>query len=393
MIALLFTSFVAMLATSFGSSARTQMAVERDEGASVRAELAAQAGLDFARRQLYLDPVWNGVPEPGIALDGATSFLVTRLPGEVSAVAPTTVELVAEGRSATARFRLESEIHVVPGDELRTKVLAPLGEEVDVKYADIHGDISVPDKLGVVWDWNPRLNGGAGGWEPGGPDELEEFDFETTTLEGVLYKYTNTVYLGGAAERITTKPLRMPAWNLDPYLTPGPDRVILDGPESIQNQVFEQTVVIRPCPRRSWLLLDDNEFRGGLVVWAAADTDLRSVRPLEIRMQHQNRFGGGTRGIHPHIGLIAPTAEVRNISGLGQTYRGFNFWNEAEQDNWMDLYGQLVVVNEVEHIMHANLVFDPDVVANPPPGIQYAGPLPSVDVTVVRESYDPMPPP
>jgi hypothetical protein len=53
------------------------------------------------------------------------------------------------------------------------------------------------------------------------------------------------------------------------------------------------------------------------------------------------------------------------------------------------LKGQIIVYREVKHFRETEVVYDPDVVANMPPGIEFGLPYGSASVDQVREYYEP----
>ena len=57
---LLVTGLIATMALSFANSMATQIQLARDHAATLHADLAAQSGLEYAQRRLFLDPLWQG---------------------------------------------------------------------------------------------------------------------------------------------------------------------------------------------------------------------------------------------------------------------------------------------------------------------------------------------
>lgn len=390
MMTLVFTGVLALLAVTFGSTVSVQMQLARDDVKSVSAELMAQSGMEYARVQLLRSPAWNGTDPSGILVDDVGGFAVERINPESSWEEPTYVETEISGFRGEGLFVVNAEFYVVPGDLVRTSALASLGGELDVKQSTILGDITVADQLGVIYDWIPTANGGAGGWVLGGPDSLGSIDFTNSTLSGTLRKYTNTVYIDAEQEVVVDGPIYMPQWNLDSYLTPGPDRVIYNNPGTLEDLTLEETAVVILDPGAS-LTLDDCSFRGGMVIYVEPTYDLRSGPRNEVTLKHSNLFGGGAQGIHPSIGLIAPAAQFRYNSGQEQSFYGLCYWNASDHVNSGQLFqvdGQLIIVNDGFQVMHATLIWNENVVRDPPPGIEYQGDMPSVDITEAYEQYE-----
>ena len=68
LLTLVVTGLIAMVSLSFGAPVDARVEVAREEAASLRTELAAQSALEWARRQLALDPQWKGT-DGSILLD------------------------------------------------------------------------------------------------------------------------------------------------------------------------------------------------------------------------------------------------------------------------------------------------------------------------------------
>ncbi len=390
LITLLITGVVAVLALTMGSSVRNQLILVRDNTAGLHAELAAQSGLEFARRKLLKDPTWSGTNGIPVEFGGTSSFTVERQPGDSSWTHPTQVTLLVKGVMGDAEVRLGTTIAVDPGDPVRTRALASLGGEVDFRQSQVNGSMFITDSLGVVFDYIPGT-----GWVPGGASALGNFRFIEDGVQDNLLKYdADTQYFSdGTPEVVVKDPVYMPAWDLDEYLVPGPDRVIFDNPGDLQGVTMDRTAVFVLDPGTD-LTLDNVDLRGGAVVYTEHSWDLRGTPRNQIILKHDVTIGGGSDGVHPNLGLIGPAAQVTTRSGLGQVFTGFSFLHsiDAQQVNKFEMTGQLLVVNQIHKLKHATLNYKESVALNPPPGTSFHSGMPSVDVLEVNEEYDPFDP-
>jgi len=386
LITLLVTGIVAVLSLTMGTSIRDQLQLARDGSAALHSELAAQSGLEFARRQLLKNPVWTGTAPEGLQFGGASTFAVTRLEGDLSYTHATDAVLAVEGRMGSALTRIEATIHVNPGDPVRTKALASLGGKLNMEDGSVQGDLLITDSLGVVNDYIPGT-----GWVPGGAGTMDEFEFEEVAMSGNLLKYDSQreYFESGVPEITISDSVNMPAWDLEDYLDPGPDRVIFQGVEELKDVTLDETAVFVLAPGAD-LKLENVSLKGGVVVYTEGSWNLRGAPRNRVVLSHQVDIGGGQDGIHPSIGLIAPASEILTENSLPKSILGFSFWHSAHASDATDLKltGQIVVVNEIDDLEHATIVYDPKVAKNPPLGIQYFGSMPAINVTKVRESYD-----
>lgn len=387
LLTLVLTSMLAMLATTFNASVRNQMQLARNAVSALHAELAAQSGLEYTRMQLMLDPTWAGTDGQMLMLDDQAGFSVERLdiPDPNNAVVGS---LRISGTEGMSLYRLLTEIEIEPGDELRTKALGSLGAEVHLNDGQVDGNLIIPDDENVVMDWDPTAGNGVGAWVFGGPGQARGFEFANANVYGRLYKYTEANYLNPGKEIITRKILRMPKWDLDHFLDPGPTRTHFDRISVLADMIIEDTVVVTLDPGAT-LVLDDVQLKGGLVVYVEPTWDIRQGWRNQIVFQDQVIIGNGHKGDHPKLGLIAPACKIVSPSGgLGQEMYGFHFVNEMETYSMLKIVGQLVVVNDLLNFDHVDVDYDPAVSDDLPDGFEYGGPLPSVDVRVIRESYD-----
>ncbi|KAA3604899.1 MAG: hypothetical protein DWQ01_20035 [Planctomycetota bacterium] len=385
---LLFTGVLAMLSATFTSSVRTHTEISRDGHNGLKAELAATSGLEYCRRRLFEDPEWSGPDGGSMDLGSAGTFSVSRLDTQSNYYVPHIAELEIQGQFGSSRYRIQADINVDPGDLVRSQALVGLGGKMKLHNCSFQGDLTVPDKLGVVWDYHPDLMA----WLPAPITSIATLQFTSTALNGTLYKYTDTVHVDASKEIKTEQEIFMPAWNLDDYIVPGPDRIIYTGVTSLQNVTLDKTAVFILDPGDD-LELRDVTFNGGMVVYCESNYDLRSGPRNEIEFKKVNFVGGGDQGIHPHLGLLAPACEVEESGSMEITIEGFSFCNRLDKVTHLDVYGQMVVVDEMDNLNNAHFYYRDTVTDTPPPGIDYRGPKREIDILSIREAYDEFTPP
>jgi|FLOH01.1.fsa_nt_gi hypothetical protein len=75
---LIITSLLATAAWSYTDEVDSLVDNTRDEGGALRAQFAAESGMEYAQRRLTIDPYWSGTGQGGFTLpDGITNFVIT----------------------------------------------------------------------------------------------------------------------------------------------------------------------------------------------------------------------------------------------------------------------------------------------------------------------------
>ncbi len=399
LITLLISGLVAALAMSFSQSTRLQLDNSGDVRRETHADLAVQSGLEFAQRQLLLDPDWTGTGVNPMPLPDGSSFQVSAArSGEQHLL---TVDGTAAGTAGTAR--VEATLKVDGGNSTADKALVFLGEELSMENVHINGDFILADELGVVMDWNHN----AGDWIPGGPDSLEPFTLSWMNLNDTLFKYSDTVYVSGAQEQKISSKVYMPSWDLNGYLGSHPDREVLTTGGLYENQTFTKTVVFHLAPGEE-VTLRKCRFLGGIVVYCERTTDLRG--PERNRLWMRDCTIGTGSG--PHVGLIAPATKVGLAASSGEgshecftnhqcgqqhccingkkggsQIHGFSFVHGLEYLSGLLVHGQLFVVDEIEHFSTSNIIYHNQVGDDPPEGIQTVNSSDKVEIEQLREVY------
>jgi hypothetical protein len=153
---LVIIGLVSTLTITFTGSMIAQLQVSRDQTAAMHAELSAQSGLEFAQRQLLINPLWTGTDgDPLMFIDGS-AFAVERLAGKQSKMLPTAATLKVDGMQSAARAQFEVHLRVDPGDPLLDKALSVLGD-TSGSNLQIVGDYLVLDAPGWLWNYRHDL--------------------------------------------------------------------------------------------------------------------------------------------------------------------------------------------------------------------------------------------
>lgn len=150
LLCLMVTGTFAMLALSFSSSARTQMAAAFDESQATRADLVAQSGVEYARLRLLDDAEWIGTEE-SVAIPGGGRFELTVTTDQAEQVAT----VLSTGVLGLSQARHEAIVSIQPGDPLRSLAFAVVGGDVRAEQVEVDGDLLIVDRDGRVWDYLP----------------------------------------------------------------------------------------------------------------------------------------------------------------------------------------------------------------------------------------------
>ncbi len=375
LLVLILSLVVGGLAVSFSDSGRLQLDASRDVSAELHSDLATQSGLEFAQRQLLLDPQWAGTGSNGLTVGNGLRFAVTR----DDSGGATTLEV--DGSFGESRSRLAAEVETGGGGTpLSDHAVVFLGREFDAAHVHLHdGGLLLADQLGVIDDW-VNHPGGGGDWVAGGPSSLGVMDLDKFHIwDSVLQHYTDTDYRlkHGTQEQITQR-VQMPAWDLSDWAIPGPGKTIFTGTTHIAHLHTPDTVVVIADPSDE-IHIENSHIDGGVVVWCENTYDLRG--PFRNRVKIENCHIGD--GMVPHVGVLAPASQIElencHVSGLNfvQTYK------ELENNQ---VSGQVIVVDQF-YLENSHIYFDPLVVQNPPPGISYPHSGSGVSLQGIREVY------
>ena len=388
-IVLVLMGLLSITAISFAGSAEDHIEIQRDGQESLRAEFAAETGLDFALRRMQMAPRWTGTDQAGMTLPDGSVFHVEVLDDEFEQ-GGNAAALRITGESGQGLFRLGADLDVDTGWGGDAEVaMAILGNEFNMQGGIVRGDVlltDAEDKLSM-WNWNTEQ------WEIGGYGTIEGYDFDGASVDGTLYKYSNIDYNVNAPEHRISAPVRAPKIDLDSYAVPGAGKVIYYGSHNLKDVAHNETVVF-VLNENQTVSLDDCYFPGGVVVHCPKDYNLLGMYRNKILVKHGTRIGGGDGGVHPYIGLIAPGCEVQ-FTHEGCAFQnvdhndiyGFNVWNEVFMVRGARITGQLIVLNEVTFLRDSEIVYDPIVGENVPYGISFDGTNPHADLESVHEWF------
>jgi len=377
--ALVLTGIVATLAASFGSSIKLQMQVANNATQELQSDLATQSGLEFAQRQLLLDPNWQGTTGGGIDL-GDLQFDITRSDNN----GLTTLDI--NGQAGAGASKITAELTSATSISTSDKALLFLGSDFDITSMQIVGDLLMPDALGIIQDWQYDPATGTGTWIPGGPGLLGNMWIQWSQVTGTIFKYTSNVYIGwGTDEQIIDQSVRMPSWNLDDYLTPQAGVTIFDHVDTISQTIVNDLAVFILDPGDT-LTINQCQLLGGVVVYCEPEYDLRSGPRNTV---YFSSCQIGTSGSSSKVGLLAPGAKVTTdpFIGGGQVH-GFSFWNSGEGLRSLLVNGQLVVVNQLTDFANAQVILDPTLINNEPDGIHMVDSNGGVVLQRVWENYN-----
>jgi len=384
-------ALLAAAAISGASTQETVMDVARAERESSTNQMVAESAVEYAARRLASDSNYLGTGQSALIVgDAAVNITTAATPGSLDG---NPFSVVAEAASGEGLARMQADLTVTPGVKTNAELaLIFLGEEIEVDTTMILGDMLIADAPGSALYWVPDGQGG-GSYLPTF-EPLEEFSFTDSAVAGALYRYGDTPFGVATEEYQIQTPIKAPRFDLDQYLIPGPDRIIYWYENNLKNVSHEETAVFVLHPGHT-LSLDDCHFPGGVVVWTDKGVDIRQGDENKVLLKHHTTIGGGTGGVHPYLGMIAPTCEIQ-FTHVGCVYQedhndiyGFMLWYEVEHLREARLKGQVVIYHELEHVSDSEIVYDPLVAHNLPPGIEFDLPVGSARIDQIRERYEP----
>jgi len=396
LLTLLVTGVVILFAASMSASVRTQLALTRDEAESLRAEMASESGLEFARRQLALDPAWKGTSGEGVTLAGGSSFVVAMKSVEDVGGGVTEASCSVTGHSGEGVHRFGTVLRVSPSTGgAYPYALLFLGQNVKMSDGQVNGDLLLADKAYKVNDWLFDSYGDGYYADSHGPDEDGDKDLGGTEVDGTVYKYRDDVgdYQTTGKEVLIESNTNMPSWDLDELAQPGPGKVILTNPHNVGNkawnldgQTFEETVVINLLNKQT-VTLTNCTFKGGLVVLCPDTYDFRSGSRNLVHLKKGTTIGGGSKGAAPNIGLIAPGGNLKNETNPN-VISGFSLVNEVDLFRNSTINGQLVILNDCKDMRKCTFNYDADVVENLPPWFGYRAPASTTEILSLYEDFE-----
>ena len=372
LLVILITGLLATLTAGYSGTLEDRMDVQRDEASALRAEFAAESGLEYAQRRLLLDSSWTGTGEDGITLsDGMTYFMIEAAAVPDSPYGANVHALGVDGQYGESRAQLGSAVQVFAGEAGTSELaLIFLGDSFKQKHGMVYGDVLITDRANKVNDWVFNEEG-VGSYQAGGSANDGTIDFICTGVDGTVYKYRDDFgdYQWLGDEMVITENSLAPAWDLDEFLVPGPGKVIFDGVTNLSYEYYEETAVFILDPGQK-LVLKGCNLAGGVVVYCPTDFDIREGYRNLVVLKENTCIGGGDGGVEPNIGLIAPGGKIKNDS-YGTWMCGFHFVNELGRFRYSDILGQLVILNLCFNLDDSEVSYYAPAAENRPPSINF----------------------
>jgi hypothetical protein len=393
---LVLTGALILLAAAMSGTARSHINVSRDEAESLRAEMASEAGMEYARRQLALDLDWQGTNADGVLMSNGSRFIVEVQATESIGGDAIDATFSVTGHAGDGVCRLSSVVRVRPGSGgVYPYALLSLGQQFTISHGMVYGDVLLADRARRINDWLFDPFGDGYYAQSNGPIADGTKQFVCTGVDGTVYKYRDDLpdYQWLGKEVLLEKNTNMPAWDLDEFAVPGPGKTILTNPHNVSSQiwklsglVYEDTVVINLLNKQT-VTLTNCKFKGGLVVLCPEEYDMRSGARNLVHLKKGTSIGGGTKGAALNIGLIAPGGRLKNDVNPN-TMSGFHLVNEVDLFRNSTINGQLVILNNCKDISDCVINFDPSVIENLPPWFGYGTQTASTEVISIYEDFE-----
>lgn len=370
---MLLTSVLAFLSLSAYSSIESKVAIQRQETDSMRAELAAQAGIQYAKLQILNNQAWSGT-DNWISLGNSQFEASTTQDGDE-------ITVTVEGRSGDGKRVLTMEYLVQGEGEMEDVGCWILTSNIDLNKGHFNTNLFIADQAGSVYDYKLDVFGNPT-WTLN-TDDLGTTSISATTVNKISYQFTDTTWFKQGHEKVVIdEPFYMPAWNLDSWLIPGSDRIILYGIEELSEVNFQDTVVVVLDPGDTFNVNKCN-LHGGLIVYVEPDWDLRSGKRNTVSID-KSTIG---KPSSPSIGVIAPACEVKG-GGQSINIHGWSFWNSVDDMDKGHVNGALIIVNQVDDLDQFNMHGHPNVLANPPDCIQFNNGVPELNLLTGGEDIE-----
>lgn len=352
LICLLLITVLTLTASSFSLASGSTLDVVRDEHSSLQAEFLAESGIAFALRQIVLDPEWAGTGGDSMQLGEAGSFSVENLgtgPGGG-------VLLRVTGVDGESQSTLQAEVDPGsggPGSMIKSCGLVTYGGSIDIN--NIHvltGNVLIVDDTDGVRDWSPSLEE----WlQP--PIADGTILANNVSVPGILYTYKSPLNGITAGGRVTvTAPVRTPRLNLDSFLVPNANTMIVTNPV-LKNLTTTKTVVMN-VPAGAFIDITKCNLKGGLVVYAESSYTPRS-EPRNTIQWSNSKFGSETpTGVVAGLGIIAPAAAVTHSYQQTAGY-GLFLVKSAEHLNAVTINkGAMMVLDYMDQTNNLDITYD-----------------------------------
>ncbi|MBO45294.1 MAG: hypothetical protein CMJ96_00185 [Planctomycetes bacterium] len=390
---LVISGLIAMVSLSFGESVSSQMGVARKGMSALHADLAAQSGLEYARRRVSLDPTWQGTSAEEANRLAPLGFSVIREPGEVSEFFPTQASFVVEGTKGEAHSKIRTSMDIEPGDPVRTKALSVLGGDFSGENVDINGDAIWIDLPEFAWvfkhgflegnDVHVSSRTSLGAWErPSTARPRPNLQVARMNLRGLLFRQISDNNAPDS-ECELQQPVHIPGWSLDPWLQENECTRVFRGNRRLKDIKMKKTAVVL-LEAGETLVLEDVQLFGGLVLWCENNYNPSDGPRNTIVLRGKNYIGGEPE-CGGSVGLIAPGARVISTGGRKTDIHGLSLWHSAWHLRRIISRGVTIVLDEINNMKDCSFDYNFEIANNPPSGILFFGDMPKVDVTSVSE--------
>ena len=392
-LAILFAATLSALAYSSLSAVEANFAIARQNVDSLRADLAAQSGVEYGRLRLTMDSDWEGTDGSWVEYAENTAFACVA--NATQGATAGSVDLDVTGESGDGHRELSSRMTPMGSNWEGEVALALLGADDTVTGASVYGDVLVTDAMNSVFDWQYDSEE-IGSYALQGPDKIEGTDLHCSWVNGTVYKFTDKNYANWPADEIVLNSAHvMPQWDLDVYLEENVsnpnDYHFYYNTNKIQYKTFYKPVVVINPPGKN-IFIKDSRLYGGLIVWSPKDYDLRQGPRQTLKVKDSVI---GSQCIGMRIGAIAPASQFHQIStssGWGNCYstviHGFSMVNTIKDMRNARHDGVLYVVNRVKRIRSTDFYYNAFISENPPDGISLENRMSGYSIASMGESLD-----
>lgn len=192
---------------------------------------------------------------------------------------------------------------------------------------------------------------------------------------GDSFQHSEKTRQAEAAKRTVRTPVKIPVFDMDPYLEPGSDRIIYFNKSEMKDVSHDETAVF-VMQRGENLVLDGCNFPGGVIVQVAEDKRPDGGYLNKVRLKGGTKIGGGATGASANLGLLAPGYELQynyaSIEFASQTdIEGFTAIAKIGKAHQIQLKGMVLVLDSVNQVWNTYIESDPNVAQNLPDGVEY----------------------
>lgn len=352
LICILLVSLLSLTASSFSGASSESLEISRDATSGLQSEFMAESAIAFAMRQLIMDAEWTGTGNQPVQIGSSGSF-----EAEVLGEGPSGGLLVrVTGIDGDARTMLQTEMDLGGGGPnalLKSCGLATYGGDVDMNNVEVNaGGILIVDDADGVKDWNSAFED----WmQP--PISDPDIDAVNVQVEGTLYTYADPLDGITAGNRVTlTDAVRTPKWNMDAFLVPNPDTLILTT-GTIKNLTTTKTVVIN-VPEGTHISFDKCNLKGGVVIYAEDTYTPRSSPRNTLEWKSTNIGSATPTGVIENLGMFAPSAHVTHSTNQTSGHGLFLLGSADHLNNLSIQSGALLVLNYVNQLNNVEIDYD-----------------------------------